>query len=66
VEEFEDGLRITPAPLRGAMIETYNDHRIAMSFAIAGLRQPGVVISNPECVNKTYPGFFEELTKLGG
>jgi 3-phosphoshikimate 1-carboxyvinyltransferase len=51
--------------LRGAVIETYNDHRIAMSFAVVGLRQPGVVISNPACVGKTYPQFFEELAKLG-
>jgi 3-phosphoshikimate 1-carboxyvinyltransferase len=65
VEESPDGLLIIPGKLRGAVIEPYNDHRIAMSFALVGLRQPGVVISNPACVGKTYPQFFEELAKLG-
>jgi len=64
VEEFEDGLRIEPAKLEGAEIETYNDHRMAMSFALAGLRIPGVVILNPRCVEKTYPQFFEDLEQL--
>jgi 3-phosphoshikimate 1-carboxyvinyltransferase len=64
VEEFADGLKITPRPLRGAEIETYNDHRIAMSMALIGLRVPGVVIKNPACVAKTYPRFFEDLEKL--
>jgi 3-phosphoshikimate 1-carboxyvinyltransferase len=66
VEEREDGLRIVPGPLRGAEIETYNDHRMAMSMAIAGLGAPGVVIRNPGCTAKTYPGFFEDLGRLAG
>jgi 3-phosphoshikimate 1-carboxyvinyltransferase len=64
VEEFADGLTITPAPLHGAEVETYNDHRMAMSLALVGLRVPGVVIKDPACVAKTYPGFFADLEKL--
>jgi 3-phosphoshikimate 1-carboxyvinyltransferase len=64
VEEFPDGLTITPRPLHGAEIETYNDHRMAMSMALVGLRVPGIVIKNPGCVAKTYPRFFEDLEKL--
>jgi len=64
VEEFEDGLTITPRPLHGAEIETYNDHRMAMSMALIGLKVPGIIIKNPGCVAKTYPGFFTDLDKL--
>ncbi|MBI3407642.1 MAG: 3-phosphoshikimate 1-carboxyvinyltransferase [Planctomycetes bacterium] len=64
VDEFADGLTITPGPLHGAEIETYNDHRIAMAMALVGLKVPGIVIKNPGCVAKTYPGFFEDLEKL--
>jgi len=66
VDEFADGLTITPRPLHGAEIETYNDHRMAMSMALIGLRVPGIVIKNPGCVAKTYPGFFSDLEKLRG
>jgi 3-phosphoshikimate 1-carboxyvinyltransferase len=64
VEEFADGLTITPRPLHGAEIDTYNDHRMAMSMALIGLRVPGIVIRNPGCVAKTYPNFFEDLERL--
>jgi 3-phosphoshikimate 1-carboxyvinyltransferase len=64
VDEFADGLTITPRPLHGAEIETYNDHRMAMSMALIGLKVPGIVIKNPGCVAKTYPGFFADLEKL--
>lgn len=64
VREFEDGLEITPQKLKPASIETYNDHRMAMSFAIAGLKQRGVVIKNPGCTAKTYPRFFEDLERV--
>jgi len=64
VEEFDDGLRITPNELRSAEIDTYNDHRMAMSFAIAGLRQSGVVLKDPGCTRKTYPQFFDDLASL--
>ena len=48
----------------GADIETYNDHRIAMSFAVAGLKIPGVVIKDPVCVDKSFPDFWEVLEEL--
>ncbi len=64
VEEAEDGLTIRPGPLRPAEIQTYHDHRMAMSFAIAGLRIPGVVILDPGCSAKTYPRFFSDLEGL--
>ncbi|HLX38267.1 MAG TPA: hypothetical protein VKR29_10720, partial [Candidatus Binataceae bacterium] len=64
VVDVEDGMEIMPSRLRGASIETYDDHRIAMAFAVVGLRIPGVRIQNPSCVAKTFPGFFDELAKL--
>lgn len=60
----DDDLLITPAPLHGAAIETYDDHRMAMSFALAGLRVPGVEIIDPTCVAKTWPTFFDMLEQL--
>ncbi len=63
-EEREDGLTIDGNGPHGAEIETYNDHRIAMSFAILGLRTPGVKIRDKNCVKKSFPGFWEELRKL--
>jgi 3-phosphoshikimate 1-carboxyvinyltransferase len=64
VVERADGLTITPAPLHGATIATYNDHRMAMSLALVGLKIPGIVIDDPACVAKTYPRFFEDLERL--
>ena len=64
VEEFADGLRITPGELHGAEIDTYDDHRMAMSMALPGLAIPGVVIRDPGCTAKTYPGYFQDLRKL--
>jgi 3-phosphoshikimate 1-carboxyvinyltransferase len=64
VEEHADGLRIVPRPVRSAVIQTYDDHRIAMAFAVAGLRAPGIVIADPGCVAKTFPDFFERLERL--
>ena len=64
VDEFADGLTITPRPLHGAEIETYNDHRMAMSLALIGLRVPGIRLKKPGCVAKTYPEFFADLEKL--
>lgn len=63
-EELEDGLVVTGGTPRGAEIETYNDHRIAMSFAVLGLVAPGMRIRNPGCVGKSFPGFWAELEKL--
>lgn len=62
-EAGPDWLRIEPRPLTGAAIETYADHRMAMSFALAGLVVPGVAIRDPGCVAKTWPGFFAELER---
>ena len=62
VEERADGLRIVPrTSLHGATIDTYDDHRMAMSMALAGLKIPGVVINDPGCTAKTYPRFFDDL-----
>jgi 3-phosphoshikimate 1-carboxyvinyltransferase len=64
VDERPEGLRITPGPLHGATLETYDDHRMAMSLSLVGLRTGGVVIRNPECTGKTYPRFFADLESL--
>ncbi|MFO0927662.1 MAG: 3-phosphoshikimate 1-carboxyvinyltransferase [Gemmataceae bacterium] len=64
VEEFADGLTIFPRPLHGATVATYNDHRMAMSLALVGLRVPDVVIDHPACVAKTYPDYFSDLNTL--
>jgi 3-phosphoshikimate 1-carboxyvinyltransferase len=65
-EEQPDGFVVRPDPssLHGARIETYDDHRMAMSFAVLGLRVPGMSIADPECVAKTFPDFFEVLDGL--
>jgi 3-phosphoshikimate 1-carboxyvinyltransferase len=64
VHEWPDGLEIHPAPLHGARLETYNDHRLAMAFALIGLRVPGIIVVDPGCVAKTFPGYFAELERL--
>jgi 3-phosphoshikimate 1-carboxyvinyltransferase len=45
----------------GGQINTFDDHRIAMSFAVAGTMIPGIIIDNPECVNKSYPNFWKDF-----
>jgi 3-phosphoshikimate 1-carboxyvinyltransferase len=64
IEERADGLTIHPGPVQAAKMLTYNDHRMAMSFALFGLKVPGIVIDNPGCVAKTYPGFWNDLARL--
>src|SRR3972149_5012568 len=64
VRESEDGREIIPQPVRPAVVETHGDHRIAMAFAVAGLRANGIAIANPECVTKTFPDFFRRLEAL--
>ena len=66
VLEQEDTLAILPSAgkLHGAEIETYNDHRMAMCFAILGLKVSGIKIKNPACVKKTFPNFFQKLAAL--
>jgi 3-phosphoshikimate 1-carboxyvinyltransferase len=65
VEEHEDGMTIHPCEtMRPAVVQTYNDHRMAMAFSLIGLRVAGVAIENPSCVSKTFPNFFEALDSL--
>ena len=61
VIEEGDTLTVYPSKLHGAEIETYNDHRMAMCFAILGLKVPGIKLKNPACVKKTFPNFFQKL-----
>ena len=62
VKEFEDGLEISgKGQYHGTAIETYDDHRMAMAFSLAGLKIPEVRILNPKCVSKTFPGYFDLL-----
>jgi len=62
--ETADGLVIRGGAPKGAVIQTYNDHRIAMSFAVAGLKTPGMVITDPDCVAKSFPNFWEFFDRL--
>ena len=66
VKESEDGLIVRPNlwSLRGARVDTYNDHRMAMSMALLSLRIPRIEINDHECVNKTFPDFFSRLEEL--
>jgi len=61
VIEKGDTLTVHPSTLHGASIHTYNDHRMAMCFAILGLKVPGIRLQNPACVKKTFPNFFQKL-----
>jgi 3-phosphoshikimate 1-carboxyvinyltransferase len=63
--EEADGLVIEGSPAHAARVETYDDHRMAMSFALIGLRVPGIVIADADCVAKTFPDYFEVLATLG-
>lgn len=64
VEAFADAIRITPAPLRGGIVDAAGDHRIAMAFSVLGLVVPGVSIEGAESVAKTFPTFYEMLAAL--
>ena len=64
VEEKEDGLIVEGGKPQGAQVDSHNDHRIAMSFAVAGLAVEGVQIANESCVNKSYPQFWETFEEL--
>lgn len=63
-EEHSDGLTIYPGNPQPAEIHTYDDHRMAMSFSLLGLRVPGIRILDPSCTAKTYPNYFEDLAAL--
>lgn len=65
-EESENSVTVFPGDVHGAEIETYEDHRVAMSFALAGLRTEGIVIKDPGCVKKTFPEYFEVLKSING
>ena len=64
-QEEPDGFVVHPGVPRPATIRTYDDHRMAMSFALLGLRVPGIVIADPDCVAKTFPGYYDLLATLG-
>ncbi|NYT13459.1 MAG: 3-phosphoshikimate 1-carboxyvinyltransferase [Candidatus Methanofastidiosa archaeon] len=64
VDEGDDYIIIIPGKLSGAEIETYKDHRMAMSFAVAGLFIEGIKIRDPDCVSKSYPKFWEDFSKI--
>ena len=65
-EESEDSVTVYPGTPHGAEIETYDDHRVAMSFALAGLCTEGIVIKDKDCVKKTFPEYFEVLKSING
>jgi 3-phosphoshikimate 1-carboxyvinyltransferase len=64
VREYQDGISIEPSHIGAAAIETYDDHRVAMAFAVTGLKTGGIRIRNAGCVSKTYPDFFRDLERL--
>ncbi|MCC6397522.1 MAG: 3-phosphoshikimate 1-carboxyvinyltransferase [Bacteroidetes bacterium] len=64
VRVLDDGLEVRPAPLHGEQLNPHDDHRLAMTFALIGLRVPGIVVEQPECVRKSYPTFWDELSRL--
>jgi 3-phosphoshikimate 1-carboxyvinyltransferase len=64
VEVKEDRITIRPAPLHGAPVDPGNDHRTAMSFAVLGMGIGGITITNAECVNKSFPGFWDILSGI--
>jgi len=66
VEERSDGMTIQPGPLHGGTVATYDDHRMAMSFALVGLRVPGIRIADPGCVAKTFPDYFARFAAMRG
>ncbi|HYD10775.1 MAG TPA: 3-phosphoshikimate 1-carboxyvinyltransferase, partial [Acidimicrobiales bacterium] len=62
--EEDDGFVVHPGAPQPATIETYDDHRMAMSFGVLAEVVPGITIADPDCVGKTYPGFWDELERL--
>jgi 3-phosphoshikimate 1-carboxyvinyltransferase len=65
-EEEQDGYVVRPSALHAATIDSHGDHRMAMAFALLGLRVPGIRIADPTCVAKTYPGYWSMLERLRG
>jgi 3-phosphoshikimate 1-carboxyvinyltransferase len=64
VDEFADGLKVYPGTPRAAAVDTYQDHRMAMAFAVTGLRTPGLRINDPGCTQKTFPDYFQRFGAL--
>ena len=66
IQTTDDSITIDPSTRHDepVVIETYNDHRMAMSFAVLGLARPGISIKNPSCVSKSYPTFWQDFAKL--
>jgi 3-phosphoshikimate 1-carboxyvinyltransferase len=64
VQVEDDRITINPASLHGSVIDPENDHRTAMSFAVLGLCIGGITITNAECVNKSFPGFWDTIRGL--
>lgn len=64
--EHDDGLTIVPGKLQACELQTYRDHRMAMSFALVAMKVPGCIVLDPRCTEKTYPQFFEDLGKMTG
>jgi len=62
--EEADGFTIRPGAVHAAVIDPHGDHRLAMAFAVLGLRVPGIEIADPSCVAKTFPGYFDVLESL--
>lgn len=60
----KDGVEILPSPIQPAEIETYEDHRVAMAFTLAGLRSEGIVIKNPLCCGKTFENYFDVIDRI--
>lgn len=65
-EELDDGIRIHPGKPMAALVQTYDDHRMAMAFSLTGLRAPGIVIADPACCSKTFAEYFQVFDKLTG
>jgi len=64
VRATDDGLEIHPVLLHGAQLDPHEDHRLAMMFALIGLRVPGILVETPDCVAKSFPRFWDELARL--
>lgn len=65
MEEYEDALTVYPGTPHAETLDSYDDHRVAMSLALLGAKIPGIVIKDPGCVSKTCPPYFELLQQLG-
>ncbi len=62
--QYDDGIRIMPGTVKPCLVDTYNDHRVAMAFSLCGLKAPGMRIDNPECCSKTFTEYFDILDGL--